>query len=75
MHTIIKSFWIESAHHLYLYYIYTYNNYEGPKWGVVECLASALTFLTTIVYRQKLEHMTGKVQKTDFDLNSSLLRN
>jgi len=46
--------------------IYTYNNYGGPKWSVVECLATALTFSARSIYQQKLEYMPVKMQETDF---------
>ena len=55
--------------------IYTYNNYEGPKLSVVECLATALTFSARTIYQQKLEYMPVKMQETNFDLVQNLRRN
>ena len=58
-----------------IYEIYTYNNYEGPKWSVVECLATALTFAARTIYQQKLEYMPVKMQETNFDFVQNLRRN
>ena len=55
--------------------IYTYNNYEGPKCGVVECLTSVARLQIWTIHQQKAEIMAVKMQKTDFEFVNPLKSN
>ena len=46
--------------------IYTYNNYEGPKWGLGNFLRPVLHLLIKTIYQQIAEIMPVKVQKNRF---------
>ena len=55
--------------------VYTYNNYEGPKCGVVECLTSVARLQIWTIHQQKAEIMAVKMQKTDFEFVNPLKSN